>query len=70
MVAPAISGSLTKLFNYSLSQGVFPSEWKQANMTPVPKSGDRHMVNNYRPISVLPVIAKVFESMVHGQLHV
>ena len=69
MVAPAISTSLTKLFNYSLSQGVFPSEWKQANVTPVPKSGDRHMVNNYRPISVIPVIAKVFESMVHGQLY-
>ena len=29
----------------------------------------RHMVNNYRPISVIPVIAKVFESMVHGQLY-
>ena len=38
-------------------------------MTPVPKSGDRHMVNNYRPIPVIPVIAKVFESMVHGQLY-
>lgn len=69
IVAPAISTSLTKLFNYSLSQGVFPLEWKQANVMPVPKSGDRHMVNNYRPISVIPVIAKVFESMVHGQLY-
>lgn len=36
MVAPVISPSLTSLFNYSL----FPAAWKEANVTPVPKSGD------------------------------
>ena len=69
MVAPAISSSLITLFNASLSQGCFPTEWKEANITPVPKSGVRHMMNNYRPISVLPVLAKVFESIVHQQLY-
>ena len=65
MVAPAISPSLTSLFNYSLSQGKFPAAWKEANVTPVPKSGDKHFVNNYRPISVIPIVAKVLESFVH-----
>ena len=37
MVAPAISTSLTSIFNASLSQGCFPTEWKEANVTPVPK---------------------------------
>ena len=37
-------------------------------MTPVPKSGDRHEVNNYRPVSVLPVLAKILEGIVHDQL--
>ena len=65
MVAPAISSSLTTLFNSSLSQGCFPTEWKEANVTPVPQSGDKHSVNNCSPISVIPVLAKVLESIVH-----
>ena len=69
MVAPAIFPSLTALFNASLSQGCFSTEWKEANVTPVPKSGDRQIVNDYRPVSVIPVIAKVFESIVHHQLY-
>jgi len=48
----------------SLSRGCFPSEWKEANVTPVPKVGDRQMVNHYRPVSdLIPVIAKLFESL-------
>ena len=38
-------------------------------MTPVPKSGDRHSVNNYRPISIIPILAKVLESIVHDQVY-
>ena len=57
MVAPAIFPSLTTLFNASVSQGCFPTQWKEANVTLVPKSGDRQIVNDYRPVSVIPVIA-------------
>ena len=38
-------------------------------LTPVPKSGDMHLVNNFRPVSVIPVLAKVFETVVHRQLY-
>ena len=69
MVAPKIAGCLTALFNASLMCGEFPSEWKCANVSPVPKASDKHDVNNYRPVSVIPVIAKVFESLVHDQLY-
>ena len=69
MVTPAIFPSLTSLFNVSLSQGCFPTEWKEANVTPVLKCSDRQMVNDYHPVSVIPVIAKVFESFVHHQLY-
>lgn len=62
-VAPAISGSLTFLFNESLRTGQFPSEWKFANVTPVPKAGDCQIVSNYLPVSFLPVIAQVFERL-------
>ena len=65
MVAPTISCSLTKLFNKSLLTGHFPSEWKDANITPRTQIQD---VNSYRPISILPIIAKLFEFFVTKQL--
>ena len=43
-VAPAISESLTKLFNISLAENKFPSEWKKANEIPIFKKGDRKSV--------------------------
>lgn len=69
MVAPAVSSSPTTLFNTSLMNGQFPSERKLANVTPVPKTRDAQLVTNYRPISFLPVVAKVFESLVHRQVY-
>ena len=55
-VAGALSPSITKLFNASLFQGQIPSEWKQANVTPIPKTSNSKSPSNFRPISVLPVI--------------
>ena len=69
MVAPAISQSLTSLFNASLTRGETPKEWKSAHVTPVPKGGDSDAVTNFRPISVLPVVTKVFERLIHHQLY-
>ena len=70
MVAGGIAPSITSLFNFSLKSGEIPSDWKKANVTPVPKSSTAtSLVSNFRPISVLPVIAKVFESVVHQQLY-
>ena len=69
LTAPGVARSLTQLFNYSLKTGEIPSEWKSANITPVLKKGRKEDVNNYRPISVLPIVAKVFERIVHKQLY-
>ena len=69
MVAPAIAPILTSLFNGSLLTGQLPSEWKEANITPMSKAGEKHDVNNYQPVSVTPVIAKCFESLIHDQLY-
>ena len=43
MVAPSVAPSLTSLFNHSTFSGQFPSEWKEANVTPIPKSGDKDL---------------------------
>ncbi len=68
-VAGALSPSITKLFNASLLQGQIPSEWKQANVTPIPKTSNSKSPSNFRPISVLPVLAKIFESFIHQQIY-
>ena len=62
--ASAITSTLTKLFNRSLSTGVVPSEWKLSNITPVFKGkGDPCCVANYSPISLLSLPSKVLERL-------
>ena len=69
LAAPMIAGSLFILFNACLTESVFPDDWKLANVHPVFKSGDSRLLTNYRPISVLSILAKVFESLVHKQVY-
>ena len=57
------------IFNQSIGQGIFPDDWKCARVAPLFKVGDRSDVNNYRPISVISVVAKVFERIVFDQLY-
>ena len=65
-----ITESLTYIFNHSLLTGIFPYEWKSARVTPLYKnSGKRNDPTNYRPISVIPVVAKIFKRVVYDQLY-
>ena len=57
------------LCNHSLEQGVFPSELKLANVLPLFKSGDSMLFNNYRPVSLLCTLSKVFEKVMYSRLH-
>ena len=54
--APVISQSLTNLFNEIILSGQFLFDWKNARVTPLHKNGPRNFLDNYRPISVLPVV--------------
>ena len=47
----------------------FPHEWKTAKVAPLHKKGPRKLLDNYRPISVLPVISKIFEKILYEQLY-
>ena len=63
-----VMDSLAALFNESLQSGIFPSDWKKANVYPVFKAGDSQLLTKYTPISVFSSIAKVFETIVHWQV--
>ena len=54
---------LAHVCNMSLMQGIFPLELKLANVLPLYKSGDPHLFNNYRPVSLLPSLSKVLEKV-------
>ncbi|XP_065658222.1 uncharacterized protein LOC136082726 [Hydra vulgaris] len=56
-----IKDVLFKIFSLSIRQGIFPDQFKIAKITPIFKGGDLTNINNYRPISVLPVFSKVLE---------
>lgn len=82
--APGISGIPTKifkspskklrtilayLFNYSILTNSVPNEWKTAVVTPLfKKKGSCEDLNNYRGISILPPVAKLFEKLIHKQI--
>ena len=66
--AAVISAPLCYLINLSIKTGVFPTEWKVAKIAPIFKSGSPNFIDNYRPISILPVISKILEKQVHEQL--
>ncbi len=67
-ISNEISAPLSLLFNHSLTLGLFPDSWKEAHVCAVYKKGDPTHVNNYRPISLLNTVEKVFERIVFKHL--
>ena len=64
-----LSKSLTLIINQMLTTGIFPESLKLSKITPIYKKGDRVFLENYRPISLLPTISKIFERVIHDQLY-
>ena len=69
LAAPAIAQSLSFIFNCSLVTSVFPNDWKVARVRPLYKGGAADNVSNYRPISILNTVSKIFERIVYDQLY-
>ena len=59
---------LKLIFQSCLKSGKFPTEWKKANVVPVHKKGDKQILKNYRPISLLPIAGKIFERLLYDRM--
>ena len=60
---------LILLLANSTKLSCYPDIWKRSNIIPVHKKNDKQLVNNYRPISLLPIFGKIFEKVIFNQIH-
>ena len=67
--ANIIGPFLTFIFNFSIMSRAFPDDLKMAKVTRAFKGGDRDDLGNYRPISVLPTVARIFKKLVYDQMY-
>ena len=60
---------LKHIFNISLIKGIFPDKLKIARVTTIFKKGNNSLINNYRPISILPCFSKLLERIMYNRLY-
>ena len=58
---PFTAASLTHIFNLAIESGIIPKDWRKAKVKPIHKDDSRVDPSNYRLISILSVIVKLFE---------
>ena len=65
----AIPDKIVNMFNLSFELGALPDEWKIGKVTPLQKAGLKSSVSNLRPISLLPLVSKLIEKIVHQRIY-
>ena len=63
-----ITKCIASIINNSISSGIFPDKLKEASVIPIFKSGMKDLAENYRPISILPTISKIYERHIAAQI--
>ena len=64
-----ISPFLVKFFNECLLEGYFPDELKTGRISPIYKKEDEQLLENYRPVSTLPVFGKILEKLIYVRFY-
>ena len=64
-----IAEPLCDIYNKSISSGIVPDKLKLAKIVPVFKKNDKNNIQNYRPIALLPIFAKLYEKILHQRLY-
>ena len=60
---------LTVLFVNSIKSSCYPDIWKKSNIIPLHKKSDKQLVENYRPISLLPIFGKIFKKVIFNRIY-
>ena len=66
--SPSIIKPLSIIFQNCLKSSTFPDDWKKGNIVPVYKKNSKQLVNNYRPVSLLPICSKFFEKVIFDSI--
>jgi hypothetical protein len=66
--AKELATPLTTLYNTCIDQGEWPEDWKKGEWGPAFKKDDKQIKTNYRPITILTTVNKVFEGLLSQQL--
>ena len=64
----SICKPLEMIFKQCSDTGFFPSEWKEANIVPIHKKGYKQTLENYRPVSLLPICGKILERLMFNEM--
>ena len=67
--APVLAKILKLLYNNCISEGIFPSSLKTGRISPVFKKGDEQLIENYRPVPILPIFGKIFEKIIYTRMY-
>ena len=65
----ALVKHLSLIYKNCIDTGVFHDIWKKSNIVPVYKRGDKQIIDNYRPISLLPICGKIFEKILFNSIY-
>ena len=64
----SICKPLRLIFSHCIDSGIYPCEWKKANVVPIHKKGDKQTLKNYRPVSLLPICGKIFARLIYNEM--
>lgn len=64
-----LSPILEQQYNRAMLEGAFPDELKLGKITPIFKKNDEELLENYRPVSTLPIFGKIFEKLIYSRLY-
>ena len=65
----ALVKPLSLIYKNCIDTGVFPDIWKKSNIAPVYKSGEKQIIDNYRPISLLPICGMILEKIIFNSIY-
>ena len=57
------------MFVSCVEEGIFSLLWKMANVVPAHKKNDKSSIKNYCPVSLLPIVGKIFECLLYNQMY-